>query len=614
MTDTDPLTDAAVDAARSTLPIYVVADSPDGKVLSNRGGYPDDDTPVWLAGKGGPAEARPMADLYAEYGDDLVAYAEPEEINVAAALHAAGTVTRGQVAAEMGLSEADDLAIRKAAWESGAIDPAAFMDNLNLLPAALRDQALADLRAEGIDPLAYAVTAAQDAPERTADGEVVINPDAPPDPKLALPEDVQEALNAIPGPRSDAEARGDDAAVAAYDRYAEALRSGKTPAEARKVGWPDGDTPAAVTAAVDDQRAVTAALGNAAMDTIEAFLDEAEEMIAGAVVAALGPHEGPLTPLPAATQRMAVGENPDAQDDVIEAFEANYMPDVNRFVATVLGPRPPDGTPDHDADAWDALAKEARLWHARRVAEAATAVTAAPSGPLSSKQQQQRRDAARKSADARRGKGKPKLPNKQQMRQMTPAERRAAVRRWATAQTSRVARYKRQRDAGFIEDERDFTGLLGDQKIRFDDPPDLGGSHYHTRAHHEWSPSERRYLNTHPEAWKKLGWEHNAIDTNPRKTARTDGRGQKVLDRLAKLRQRDGMSVDPDRYGKKRGKSQPTVLALNAIKAAKKQRRRPVHAALDDDADPVGEYDTEFFDALDDATDAELDTLEALLS
>lgn len=317
-TTPDPLADAVVDDARSTLPIYVVADSPDGQVLSHSGDYPEDDTLVWLAKGGSDDQARPMGDLYAEYGDDLVAYADPEEVNVVAALYDAGTAKIAEALIAEGLT-------------------AATIDGTP-------------------------VTAAQDAPERTADGEVVIRPDAPPDPKLALSTAAQEALNAIPGPRSDAEARGDDAAVAAWDRYAEALRSGKTPAEARKAGWPDGDAPAAITAAVADQRAVTAALGNAAMDTLEAFLTDAEDRLG--ITAALN---GPGV-IPRPVQRKAVGENPDAQAQVVAAFEANYRDDVTEFIEDVLGPRPDPDTPEHDAEAWDALAREARLWHARRLA------------------------------------------------------------------------------------------------------------------------------------------------------------------------------------------------------------------------------------------------------
>lgn len=334
----DPLGDDALSAARSTLPIYVVADSPDGQVLSHSGDYPEDDTQVWLADGGSDAETRPMGDLYAEYGDDLVAYAEPEEFSVAAALYDTGVMTREQVADEMG------------------------------------------------------VTAAQGAPERTADGEVVINPDAPPDPKLALSTATQDALNAIPARRAKAEADGDTAEVEALDRYAAALMAGKTEAEARKAGWPA------------DARPVTAALGNAAMDTIEAFLDEAERVVAPAVVAALGPYTGPPVPIPPVTQRMAVGGNEDAQGDVVEAFEAHYRPDLAEFIDTVLGARPPDDTPEHDAVAWDALAAEARLWHAKRAVEAVTAAPAAPRRPAATGRLH---------------------PN------MTPAQRAAFIHKWA---------------------------------------------------------------------------------------------------------------------------------------------------------------------------------------
>lgn len=403
MTDTpaiDPIDEAAVDAARSTLPIYVVADSPDGDVLSNRGGYPDDDTPVWVDGKGDPEAPTPFGDLYAQYGDDLIAYAEPEE---------------------------------------------------------------------------RAVTAATDPPKRTADGEVVINPDAPPDPKLQLSADAQRLLAAVPERVKAAEAKGDTDEVAALERYADALRSGRTEDEAKAAGWPAKDAVAAtldtsaapaahalgaVTAslalAVDEPPADEAA-AQAERDALidyavengwtreqaiemvttgvvrtpdgslytvvlspdadrSALPDDAREMLAfedqaiaatevPAPLNADGSAAPPITDadieqafanvealiavaedklgitaaingpgiVPRPVQRMAAGNNPDAQAKVLAAFEANYRDDVDEFVEDVLGPRPDPDTPEHDAEAWDAVAAEARLWHAQQTGRNVTA-------------------------------------------------------------------------------------------------------------------------------------------------------------------------------------------------------------------------------------------------
>lgn len=409
--------------ARATLPIYVVADSPDGDVLSNRAGFPDDDTPVWIDGKGGPESATPLGDLYAEYGDDLIAYADPEPV---------------------------------------------------------------------------AVTAATDAPKRTADGEVVINPDAPPDPKLQLDARTQGLLADIPDRIKAAEAKGDTAEVAALERYADALRAGKSADDARAEAWPadgaapakapvaaslDPDAPSAADALVDaivaattqacgtvtaslalavdepaaDEAAaaaerqaiidyavangwteaqaidmvttgivrtpdgtlfgvvlpdgvdhatlpddvremldfeaeqlaaaeaqhepgVTAAMVDSALSEVEAFLTAVEDKL-GITAAINGPG---IIPRP--VQRMAVGENPQAQAQVLAAFEANYRDDVTEFVEDVLGPRPPDDTPEHDADAWDDLAAEARLWHAQRTGHAIAAALAAQAADSAAEQ------------------------------------------------------------------------------------------------------------------------------------------------------------------------------------------------------------------------------------
>lgn len=353
MNDMPDLDADVIDAARTTLPIFVVADSPDGKVLSNRDGYPDDDTPVWLEGRGGPAEAVPMGDLYAEYGNDLVAYAEPEKVGDAVA-------------------------------------------------AAMAEE-----------------------PKRTADGEVVINPDAPPDPKLQLPEATRKLLDSAAKKRAAAEAKGDTAKVEALDRYTEALLAGKSDAEAYDIGWPKTAPAAApeakpgVTAAIVSgadaiaefrealiadgldaetadrliangtlaipQDGVTAAvcapgdiirpgdnpadvLGDPhkALDRLEAFLSDAEDRL-GITAALNGPG---IIPRP--TVRKAVGGNPDAQAEVVQAFEANYRDDLTEFIEDVLGPRPDPDTPEHDQEAWDDLAAEARLWHARRMGVAAS--------------------------------------------------------------------------------------------------------------------------------------------------------------------------------------------------------------------------------------------------
>lgn len=378
MTDSPDLDAAALDAARSTLPIYVVAESPDGKVLSHSGDYPEDDTKVWVEGAD-PTSAVPMGDLYAEFGNDLIAYAEPEKLDaVAAALDDGGSGSGGAPASTTPTSEV-----------------AAEYERLAAEGIATREQIAA----------AVGVTAAQDAPERTADGEVVINPDAPSDPKLALSEDVQQALNEIPARRTKAEADGDTAEVEALDRYAEALRAGKSPADARAEAWATSD---AVTAALGDFRealvadgldpdvadrliadglrpgpdAVTAAVcapgdiarGNPAdvlgdpheaLDRLESFLSTAEDVLG--ITAALN---GPGV-IARPTVRKAVGGNEEAQAEVVAAFEANYRDDVDEFVEDVLGPRPDPDTPEHDQEAWDDLAAEARLWHARRMAVAA---------------------------------------------------------------------------------------------------------------------------------------------------------------------------------------------------------------------------------------------------
>jgi hypothetical protein len=224
----DALDAAALDDARSTLPIYVVADSPDGQVLSHSGDYPDDDTPVWMADSGSDTDTTTMGDLYAQYGDDLIAYAEPEEQAVAAAL-----------------------------------DPPATGGGIGAVIDGLR-------RPTPVVPV--------------------------------------------------------------------------------------------VAALADDHQPVTAAMAASALDQIEAFLDEAEDLL-GITAALNGPG---IIPRP--VQRMAVGENPDAQAQVVAAFEANYVDDVDEFVEDVLGPRPDPDTPEHDQEAWDALNREARLWHARRLA------------------------------------------------------------------------------------------------------------------------------------------------------------------------------------------------------------------------------------------------------
>lgn len=420
--------DDILSEARATLPIYVVADSPDGDVLSNRAGFPDDDTPVWIDGKGSPESPTPLGDLYAQYGDDLIAYADPEPLAVTA------------------------------------------------------------------------VTAAADAPKRTADGEVVVNPDAPSDPKLQLDPLTQGLLADIPDRIKAAEAKGDTAEVAALERYADALRAGKSADDARAEAWPneaaapakapaapapakapapvaaslDPDAPSAADALVDaivaattqacgtvtaslalavdepavDEAAaaaerqaiidyavangwteaqaidmvttgivrtpdgtlfgvvlpdgvdhatlpddvremldfeaqqlaaaeaqhepgVTAAMVDSALSEVEAFLTAVEDKL-GITAAINGPG---IIPRP--VQRMAVGENPQAQAQVLAAFEANYRDDVTEFVEDVLGPRPPDDTPEHDADAWDDLAAEARLWHAQRTGHAIAASLAA---------------------------------------------------------------------------------------------------------------------------------------------------------------------------------------------------------------------------------------------
>jgi len=71
---------------RSVLPVFVVAESPDGPVLSHDDGYPTDDTQVWKQTGGSDDKTVPLGDLYAEYGSDLIAYAEPEETSVTAAI------------------------------------------------------------------------------------------------------------------------------------------------------------------------------------------------------------------------------------------------------------------------------------------------------------------------------------------------------------------------------------------------------------------------------------------------------------------------------------------------------------------------------------------------
>ena len=82
----DPHVAEAMDMVRSVLPVYVVAESPDGKILSHDDGYPTDDTQVWKQTIGSDDNPVPLGELYAEYGSDLIAYAEPEETSVTASI------------------------------------------------------------------------------------------------------------------------------------------------------------------------------------------------------------------------------------------------------------------------------------------------------------------------------------------------------------------------------------------------------------------------------------------------------------------------------------------------------------------------------------------------
>lgn len=269
----DALTDAAVAAAEATLPIYVVAESPDGQVLSHDNGYPDDDTAVWLAASTADRADTTMGDLYAQYGDDLIAYAEPEEYR---------------------------------------------------------------------PPVAAALT----EPERQSG--------------------IGAAFDALRVPPVTAGMTAEQVAAATADRVAERLRH----PSAHLPDGPTEDDMHHIADRIRERQPITAAMAADAIDYIEAFLDEAEDLLG--ITAALN---GPGV-IPRPVQRMAVGENPAAQQQVIDAFEAHYRDDVDEMIEDVLGPRPDPDTPDHDAEAWDALADEARLWHAHRLASKAAVAAA----------------------------------------------------------------------------------------------------------------------------------------------------------------------------------------------------------------------------------------------
>lgn len=242
----DPIEDIMIDdlvsTARSRLPIYVVADSPEGPVLSFSDTYPDDDTMVWMQKSGSPDSQVPLSDVYAQYGDDVIAYAEPEPVAVTAAVN----------------------------------DPDNTMDT---------DGDNADDMGDSVD----------NSMDNDSDNPDDIDPDA----------DVDDVDANPPLDRAEVEE---------------------------------------------------------AFQVMEQFLDRTEQMVS--IVAAL--RDGALAN---ETQRKAVGGNPDAQAEAVVAFETKYVPggDVDTFVESVLGPRP-GITPNHDADAWDAMATEARTWHTNRTA------------------------------------------------------------------------------------------------------------------------------------------------------------------------------------------------------------------------------------------------------
>ena len=233
--------DETVALAQSTMPVFVVAESPDGQVLSYDSGYPDDDTKVWKASGG---DHTTLGELYAEYGDDLIAYAEPEPRSVAASL------------------DETELAVS----DGGVLPP--------------------------VPETSYA-------------------PDATPIP-ADLADDTADAV--------------DPETVAAAAQY---------------------------------------------LDEIETFLDVAEVALTEAAVTA-GLDTIPHQQVSLTTMRKAVGGNPTAQADIVKVFEsAASEPDVDRFITVTLGSRPaPDA--NHDEEAWDATAKEARVWHAKNRAVVAS--------------------------------------------------------------------------------------------------------------------------------------------------------------------------------------------------------------------------------------------------
>lgn len=346
-TSNDQISEAAIDAARATLPIYVVADSPDGDVLSREPGYPGDDTKVWLAKGGSDDDPTTIGDLYAEYGDDLIAYAEPEEYGMAASLAA----TQAGAARPVVLPSPAEVA--------AAANAAGFVgDTLDPIEVQI-EQARVDKVADA------AVTAAIGAPtEANIDTALTA---------LTAQAQVYGYVDPPMGYPSAAETLGRFEQGLISAAKANDLLAPLVPMDMSRPHWHPG-TGEQMTevddlgfgVAVNVVPGITAALGHEAIDRTEDLLTLAEDKL-GITAAMRG-----TGVIPRQVQRMAVGENPDAQAEVVAAFEANYVDDVNEFIETVLGP-PPAPNADHDEDAYQAIVREARIWHAHQTAGAVTA-------------------------------------------------------------------------------------------------------------------------------------------------------------------------------------------------------------------------------------------------
>lgn len=422
-----------LDEARASLPTYIVADSPDGDVLSHEGGYPGDDTKVWLAKGGSDDDTTTMGDLYAEYGDDLIAYAEPEEAGVTASLAAteagsARTLDDDGFPAGPPVDVAEVLTV--IADRAGLPPEALGVDKLapivdegngmastslpgSPLADSYRDASLADLTPEEQaafgqvkadrqvaelvaaavhDPTDENMEAAVAALEGAADEWLTAKQDngEPVTASMVMEELIGDAngLSTLKGwdltptepstPGYAAPPPGFPTAESTIARFEQGLISSEQrdqllapliPIDTARprIGEATGEPMTEVSSlpgldvSVTVEPGITAAMGHEAIDRLEGFLTLAEDKL-GITAAMHGP--GIIS---RQTARMAVGENAEAQAEVVAAFEANYVQDQNEFVTTVLGP-PPAPNADHDEAAYEALAREARLWHARHTA------------------------------------------------------------------------------------------------------------------------------------------------------------------------------------------------------------------------------------------------------